>query len=110
MTITNSNGVNYYRIEEIQQRPEASGGFFFSKGASRFFSSRISEVTYCGGGGVYFVTSEQFHGVNSPDGERSYTVRQFDAETADISTAGNFQGLTRYRAHKIAKQLAEGEV
>lgn len=61
-------------------------GFWFSKGAMRFFDSRILWQTLTRlGKGYLFVSSEQFD-YRSP---RLYTVRKWD--NGDVSELGEFQ-------------------
>jgi hypothetical protein len=81
------SGVLYISIDKIKQVNRNAGLFFFSPGAIRFFSSRCGETTYCGRGGVYFVTSEQCKGearFGTYTKKRAYTVRKFNPETCDI--------------------------
>lgn len=91
--------MTFYWTEEIER---AHRGYWFSKGAKRFFKSRIGERVY---GGRYFVTSEE-----GPSGVRAYSVREYNAEADTVSTVGEFQGYaTRARAHAAAKWLGEGK-
>ncbi len=73
-------------ITEIQQANAAAGYHFFEPGTLRFFASRISSQTF----GRYFVTSEQFRGLRSPDGPRLYSVRHLN-ENGSVDTIGEFQ-------------------
>jgi hypothetical protein len=77
-------------------------GYWFTKGAVRFFKSRI-----CGGGrvfgGRYFVTSEK-----GPYGPRAYSVREYDRKNDSINTVGKFRGFrTAAQAIARAKELAK---
>lgn len=106
------SGVLYVTIDQIKRANREAGFFFFSPSTMRFFSSRVCDTTHCGKGGVYFVTSEQFRGDRSlriTGKPRAYTVRKFNPETCDIDTASEFNNLSRYRAHKLAHSLAQGE-
>jgi hypothetical protein len=72
----------YGGIEYIKTHNHAIGHHFFTKGAMRFFNSRILPTVY---GGRYFITSERFDH-NSP---RYYTIRECVA--GHIETVGEFQ-------------------
>ena len=99
----------YLDMSEIISAHERAGGYFFSAGALRFFSSRIGQVTYCGPGGIFFTTSEQFRPSQGPAAARCYTVRRFDpAAPRDIRTVGQFNGLSRGAAVRVAKKAAAG--
>jgi hypothetical protein len=107
------NGVLYISIEQIRQANKSIGDYFFGPGAMRFFSSRVSEIVYCGTGGVYFVTSEQFKGdpASGVAGKpRSYTVRKFNPETCGVDTVGDFNGLTKSKAHTFANKLSKEKI
>lgn len=79
-------------IAEVKEKNREAGQHFFEKDTMRFFDSRIESKVYQG---TYFVTSEQFHGL-AGDGERLFTIREFDYETGKVDTAGNtrFQEFT----------------
>ena len=80
-------------------------GHFFDRDTMRFFDSRILETVYQGPGGVYFLTSERFHG-STTTGPRLYTVRKFNPETGDIGTYGGYNQMTKYAATAAAKNAA----
>jgi hypothetical protein len=82
-------------------------GHYFSKGTMRFFRSRVCSQVFPGETEVYFVTSEQFVGSNGVAAPRKFTVRAFNPETDDIRTVQPFNELTRSRALRIARDLAE---
>lgn len=89
-----------YQLRELHER---NGGYFFSEGAMRSFSSRIHSDVY---GGCVFVTSEKNRSwrYNYP---RLYTVRYMDGD-GNTHTVGDFQGFeTRSKAHTFAKNLGE---
>ena len=92
-------------IIDIQQANAAKGGHYFDAATMRFFRSRVLNTVYQGGGGVFFVTSEKGPHDDSP---RMYTVREYHPATADVSTAGIFNELTKAQAQRRAKQYAEG--
>jgi len=95
---------SYWSIADIRCAHEnrRHGGHWFEPGTIRFFQSRISETTYCGRGGVFFVSSEK-----PPHGPRRFTVRRFVVRTWDIDTVGPFCESTSYAAHQQAKQYAK---
>ena len=90
-------------IGQIRHANAAAGQHFFEPGTMRFFASRVLPAVYDGPGGVYFVTSEK-----GPDGVRRFTVREFQRDTGDVRTAGEFQAFgSRAAAQKEAKRLAK---
>jgi len=93
-------------IAEIQEANAEHGFHFFDSSTKRFFRSRVLSATFPGERDVYFVTSEQFVG-SEYIAPRKYTVRAFNTETADIRTVKPFNELTRYRALRIARDLAQ---
>jgi hypothetical protein len=92
-------------IAEIKQANYAAGQHFFERSTMRFFSSTVLPYVYNGPGGIFFVTSEQFHG-SQGSAPRRYTVRQFMPETAEIKTFGPFNKLDKERARKLARTAA----
>lgn len=105
--------MEYKTINDIQAAHEARGGYFFDRGAMRFFSSRILSPVFPGG---VFVTSERdrgrvmFGGYVPPawGGERRYTVRVCDS-AGDILPASEFgQFATRSEALAWAREYSAG--
>jgi hypothetical protein len=90
-----------YTINKIQAEMQSAGSHWWDKGSMRFFKCRVGEQVYQGEGGIYFVTSEK-----SDHSPRAYSVRQYSPETKRVSTIGDFNSLTRAKAHKLAKELA----
>jgi hypothetical protein len=69
----------------------SNSGYFFTKSAARWFSSRISWSSLTlNGGGQLFITSEQ-DSYAAWNGERRYTVRSWNNETG-VDTVGEFGG------------------
>jgi NADPH-dependent ferric siderophore reductase len=95
-------------IEQIKAANHRAGRFFFEPATMRFFRSRVGSTVYEGPGGVYFVTSEQFVPSSGRPHPRLYTVRQFDPATGDVDSVGEFNELTKGRAHRAARKLAAG--
>jgi hypothetical protein len=95
-------------IDDIKRMNRSAGRYFFGPATMRFFRSRIGSTVYEGPGGVYFVTSEQFVPNSGRPHPRLYTVRQFDPATGDVDSLGEFNQLTKGRAHRIARKLAAG--
>ena len=99
-----------YTVSDIKAANKAAGQFFFERSAMRFFDSRIERGgPYCGPAGVFFVTSEQFHG-SQGSAPRKYTVRQFDPTTGSVDTPGKFNdilylGDARDEARKAARGI-----
>jgi len=81
-------------------------GHYFEPGTMRFFRSRVLSYAFDGKTEVYFVTSEQFVG-STMTKPRRYTVRAYNPITDDIRTVPPFNELSRYRALRIARELAE---
>src|SRR6266581_2767250 len=79
---------------------------FFDSSTMQFFRSRVLSQTFEGKGDVYFVTSEQFVG-SEYTAPRKYTVRAFNPESGDVRTVQPFNELTRNRALRIARDLAQ---
>lgn len=82
-------------------------GHFFDAGTMRFFKSRILTPAFEGKDEVYFVTSEKFVGSDGHGKPRHYTVRAYNPQTDDIRTVPPFNELSKYRALKVARELAE---
>jgi hypothetical protein len=94
-------------IDQIKSANRKAGCFFFSPDTMRFFRSRVGSTVYQGPGGVYFVTSEQFVPSRGRPAPRLYTVRVFDPATGEVDTAGEFNSLTKGRAQRAARKLAD---
>lgn len=91
-----------YTMAEIKAANAAAGFNFFSRDTMRFFNSRIESTPYCGPAGVFFITSE-------PKGFsdvviRGYTVREFHAESGNVTTLARFNHLDD--ARKAARDAA----
>ncbi len=97
------NLANVNQVFQLRRLHENNGGYFFSEGAMRSFSSRIHSDVY---GGCVFVTSEKnksWHQFTAYP--RLYTVRYMD-NTGSTHTIGEFQGFdTRSKAHTFAKNI-----
>lgn len=91
-------------INDIQREMQEAGSHWFDHDTLRYFQCRVSFRGYEGAGGVYFVTSER-----CGDEPRRYTVRRYLPERRDIETVGEFNRLTRSRAHREARRLAGPE-
>ena len=95
-----------WNMDEIKRASRIAGSHWFDAGSMRFFRSRILDTVYQGGGGVYFVSSEQFEG-SSGRAPRMFSIRKFNPLTADISTFGPFNEMARERAKRLARIAAE---
>lgn len=96
-------------MADVKRSNKEAGYHFFDRATMRFFDSRVESGLYRGKGGVYFITSEQFHGsvCTLP---RKYTVRKFNTASADISTASEYNTLRCIEdARAVARQLARGK-
>lgn len=97
-----------WTIEAIKQENRRNGYHWFDTDTMRCFRSRVGDTVYQGAGGIFFVSSEQFVGLDGRKAERMYTVRRFNPETGDVGTAlgVEFNTLTRSQANRIAKSMA----
>ena len=89
-------------LQDAKQRNAWADMHFFSKGAMRFFSSRVSDRIYpLVDGGALFVTSERF----DERSRRLYTVTviAIDGKTDRVSEFQ--QHRTSKEAHRWAKAL-----
>lgn len=91
-----------YTLAEIKAANNAAGRYFFTKGAQRFFNSKILPTIYQGAGGIYFVTGERMELTHA----LKYTVRTFDPTTGEVDTAGDFCRHDLETARDNAKQHA----
>jgi hypothetical protein len=98
-----------WTIGAIKALNKAKGQYFFEPATLRFFDSKIEPRVYEGSGGVYFVTSEQFHGSNGSSNPRKWTVRRFYPVTGEVDTVGQFNDMDRHSAMVAAKRLARGD-
>lgn len=90
--------INEIIKEYLELKP---GGHWFSKDTMRFFSSRLPDYAYLKGDNAYFITSEKdFSGSN-----RFYTIREFNRNTGEIETIGDFNNMTKTEARR---ELAYG--
>lgn len=85
----------------------AHKGHFFDASSMRFFRSRVCGEVFPGQNEVYFVTSEKFVSSRGDAAPRKFTVRAFDPQTDNIRTVQPFNELTRRRALRIARELAQ---
>ena len=100
-----------YTIAQIRDANMRAGFHFFERDTMRFFDSRVVKAgPYCGPGGVFFITSEQFHG-SQGDGPRGFTVRQFKPDSGDVDSASDFNTIRDVDdARRLARQWAQGGV
>jgi hypothetical protein len=91
----------------IRAKNKAAGYHWFDKASIRFFDTKLPNIVKQGPGGVYFVSSEQFHG-SMRSAPRRYTVRSFDPVTGEVDTVGPYNELDRDEAIQLAKKYALG--
>ena len=98
---------NYF-IDEVKRRAEKGSPHFFDKDTMRFFSSRISELSWKIAENIYFITSEADNSTYKHSGSiRAWTVRICDIN-GDINTHGKFQEHeTLSQARKSIKEKLE---
>jgi len=98
-----------YTMSDIREMNAANGMHFFERGSMRFFDSRIESSAYNGAGGVFFITSEQFHGSQGV-APRCYTIRQFIPGTGAVETFGRFNEIRHIEdARFMARTAARNE-
>lgn len=104
MTMTKQRFGPFENIDQIKEAHESRGGYWFTPGAMRFFSSRLGKTVY---GGRFFISSEQaprsFDGKPSP---RLYTVRVAH-DDGTICTIDGFYDRTREQALRDVKLYVE---
>lgn len=76
-------------FDEFIQGNKDAGKHYFDKETMRFFDSKLVHASWNGDG--YFLTSEQFRGVNSPDGLRCWSIRKGNLHTFNVESIGEFQ-------------------
>ena len=88
-----------------------AGGHFFSKGARKFFRSRLGREAFVVGNLAYFITSEQFSASTGRTDPRRYTIRAFDYAERAVETIGDFQQYASLSIAKsnLARILKEGK-
>lgn len=92
-----------WTISSIKAANRAADLYFFSKGATLFFNSKILPSVYQGSGGVYFVTGERMEQYMP----YSYKVRQFHPDSGRVTTAKSDIGQ-EFLAKETAKDMAKG--
>ena len=89
-------------IDDAKRINKEKGQYFFSPDTMRFFKSKIERDILRFGQLIdnkYFVTSEQF----DYDSPRLYSIREFNPDTGDIKTVGEFQ---EFKNKKTAREFA----
>lgn len=92
-----------WTVNSIKNAARAAGSHWFDPNTMRFFGTQVLPTVYQGPGGVYFVTKDDQFNRDLP---KRYTVRRFNPETKDISTAGEVASLSKVAALKQAATLA----
>jgi hypothetical protein len=98
-----------WTIGAIRAANKNAGFYYFEPSAMRFFDSKIEPRVYQGDGGIFFVTSEQFHGSDGRSAPRKWSVCKFNPETGDVDRHGPFNEMDRTEAMRTAKRAARGE-
>jgi membrane protease subunit (stomatin/prohibitin family) len=97
-----------HEFRTTQDIINAHKGHYFDADTMRFFKSRVLWQVFPGKDEVYFVTSERNTGILSGTNyPRKYTVRAYNPETDNIRTVPPFNELSKYKALRIARDLAE---
>tara|TARA_R110000803_G_scaffold151370_1_gene216513 strand:- start:1627 stop:1974 length:348 start_codon:yes stop_codon:yes gene_type:complete len=104
-----------YLIDEVKRRSDLKNGHFFDKDTMKFFSSRISELTWQKGdikkyqtNDIYFITSEADQSDYKHKGSiRAWTIRKAD-RNGNIKTISEFQEYgSLMDARKAIKEILE---
>jgi hypothetical protein len=102
---TQQPAIQWIPIEDIKRENRAAGQHWFDPTTLRFFSSRVAEHAYQGGGGTFFVSSER-DDWNNP---RRYSVREAVDGGKNIANASGFQEYESIVvAHRAAIKRADG--
>lgn len=103
------NLLNMSEIESLYS--PGIGRHWFDPDTLRFFRGRLAQIGYQDTQGrVFFVSSEQNHGMGGPY-PRLYTVRMLTGPKGDIKTVGAFQAYrTAATAARYAKGYASGNI
>ena len=96
----------YISMDEIEvMYSPGIGRHWFDADTLRFFRGRLAAGGYqAADGSVYFVSSEQNHGMGAPY-PRLYTVRRLSGPKGNVETVGEFQ---QYRTTGAATAAAKG--
>lgn len=90
-----------WTMNAIRDSVRSSGSHWFDPAAMQSFRTHLLSDVYHGPGGIYFVTSEQL-----PHEPRACAVRQF-IPPAEIETIGEVAEMSRGRAKRLARRLAD---
>ena len=102
--------MNIVSMQEIENEYSPGiGRHWFDADTKRFFRCRLADVGYrAADGSVYFVSSEQNHGMGGPY-PRRYTVRRLTGPKGNVETVGAFGEFgTSATATKYAQGYASG--
>ena len=88
-----------YKVADVKRINARTGHFFFKPDTMRFFKSKVNpnEMLYKD---KYFITSE-----TNPSGETRFTIREFNAESGDVHTIGDFH---KFPTRKEAEDYMRG--
>ena len=75
-------------INDVIRHNKDAGKFFFSPATMAFFNCEIESHLI---DDTYFVTSERF----DPDGDKLFTIREYNYTDGSIGTIGEFQEYDR---------------
>lgn len=92
-------------LSEFRYLNKSTGHNFFERKTMKFFNSRLESSMY---GGRYFITSEQYIGIDDIMRPRKFTVRQAN-DDGSVTTVGEFQKFNYVEDARIAiKALLKG--
>lgn len=83
-------------ITEMKRLNKAAGQYWFSKGAMKFFNTKIEAKPDKNN---FFITSDCPN-----DGIKRYTIRRFNTETYEVETASEFWEFRTLEEAKAARK------
>jgi hypothetical protein len=101
--VTNMKTIPFSNVREYYERTTPTG-HWFSRGAMKFFGTRLPSVAYETPAGVLFITSER----RTDEERRYYNVRR-QAVSGVIDTVGQLNDYrTRAEAMNALRNIASG--
>lgn len=88
-------------IADVRAHNERAGYYFFSRDTMRFFGTRVESVLYKNN---TFITSD-FTGFER--NKRRYTVRVYNPETGNVTTAKDSDGKSTFNAFEYIDSARE---
>ena len=94
--------MNTIPMSDIRDAAAAAGSKWFSRGAMRFFGTRLPRTGLRDAAGkVWFITSD-----STCNTQRRYSLRVFFPETGEVATVGSFRAHATSRDAQRARDVA----